>query len=84
MRIAILADIHSNLRAFHAVLADLRDIAPDLILHCGDLLIEGDSLTIRRVPYDVEAEANELRRSGLPHADWLARILLAGKYVSPD
>jgi putative phosphoesterase len=40
-------------------------------------------LTVRRVPYDVESEAADLRRSGLPHADWMSRILLAGKYVAP-
>jgi predicted phosphodiesterase len=44
------------------------------------LLMDGESLTIRRVEYDVESEAQDLLRSGLPHADWLARILLAGKY----
>jgi putative phosphoesterase len=48
------------------------------------LLIDGQSLTIRRVEYDVEREAQELLCSGLPHADWLARILLAGKYCPPD
>jgi predicted phosphodiesterase len=49
------------------------------------LVIDGeDDLTIRRVEYDVESEAEELLRSGLPHADWLARILLAGKYCPPD
>ncbi len=37
MRIAILADIHGNLTAFEAVLADLRLAAPDLVLHGGDL-----------------------------------------------
>jgi len=31
----------------------------------------------------VESEANELLRSGLPHADWMSRILLAGRYVPP-
>jgi putative phosphoesterase len=48
------------------------------------LVIEGESITIRRVAYDVESEARELLRSGLPHAGWLARILLAGKYCPPD
>jgi predicted phosphodiesterase len=48
------------------------------------LVIDGESITIRRVEYDVESEAKELLRSGLPHADWLARILLAGKYCPPD
>jgi len=48
------------------------------------LVIDGESLTIRRVEYDVEAEANELLRCGLPQAAWLSRILLAGKYRPPD
>lgn len=48
------------------------------------LVIDGESLTIRRVEYDVESEAADLLRSALPHADWLARILLAGKYVPPE
>jgi putative phosphoesterase len=47
------------------------------------LLIDGETITIRRVEYDVESEAEELLRSGLPHAEWLARILLAGKYCPP-
>ncbi len=48
------------------------------------LVMDGESITIRRVEYDVESEAKELLRSGLPGAEWLSRILLAGKYVSPD
>jgi hypothetical protein len=47
-------------------------------------VIDGEKLTIRRVEYDVEAEANELLHCGLPHAEWLSRILLAGKYCSPE
>jgi putative phosphoesterase len=48
------------------------------------LVIDGESITIRRVGYDVESEAKELLHSGLPHADWMSRILLAGKYCPPD
>ena len=47
------------------------------------MVIDGESITIRRVEYDVENEAKELLRSGLPHADWLSRILLAGQYCPP-
>jgi putative phosphoesterase len=43
MRIAILSDIHGNRTAFEAVLADLRQTAPDLILHGGDLADGGAS-----------------------------------------
>ncbi len=37
MRIAIVSDIHGNLTAFEAVLADLKVSSPDLIVHGGDL-----------------------------------------------
>jgi len=43
MRIAVVSDIHGNLTAFEAVLADLRRAAPDLILHGGDLAASGSS-----------------------------------------
>lgn len=43
MRIAVVADIHDNLTAFLAVLADLREMAPDLVLHGGDLVGGGSS-----------------------------------------
>ena len=43
MRIAIVSDIHGNRTAFEAVLADLRDTSPDLILHGGDLADGGSS-----------------------------------------
>lgn len=48
------------------------------------LLIDDGNFTIRRVAYDVEAEANDLSKSPLPHADWLARILLTGRFVPPE
>ncbi len=48
------------------------------------LVVDGENITHRRVEYDVESEAKELARSGLPHADWLSRILLAGRYCPPE
>lgn len=41
MRIAVLSDIHGNLRALEAVLGDLRRQAPDLVVHAGDLALNG-------------------------------------------
>src|SRR5258707_5624390 len=41
MRVAIISDIHGNRRAFQAVLDDLRQVAPDLVLHGGDLASGG-------------------------------------------
>src|SRR5271157_6151549 len=43
MRVAIASDIHGNRTAFEAVLADLRQTSPDLILHGGDLADAGAS-----------------------------------------
>lgn len=43
MRIAIVSDIHDNLTAFEAVLGDLEEISPDLVLHGGDLVGGGSS-----------------------------------------
>jgi predicted phosphodiesterase len=43
MRIVIVSDIHGNRTAFEAVLADLRQTSPDLILHGGDLADGGSS-----------------------------------------
>lgn len=43
MRIAVVSDIHGNRTAFEAVLDDLRQTAPDLILHGGDLADGGSS-----------------------------------------
>jgi putative phosphoesterase len=38
MRVAIVADIHGNLGALQAVVADIRQQAPDLVLNLGDCL----------------------------------------------
>ncbi|MGB7283156.1 MAG: metallophosphoesterase family protein [Candidatus Acidiferrum sp.] len=43
MRIAVLSDIHGNGTAFEAVLEDLQQTSPDMILHGGDLADAGAS-----------------------------------------
>jgi putative phosphoesterase len=43
MRVAVLSDIHGNLTAFEAVLADVGQCSPDLVLHGGDLADPGSS-----------------------------------------
>jgi predicted phosphodiesterase len=43
VRLAIVSDIHGNRTAFEAVLADLGQTSPDLILHGGDLADGGAS-----------------------------------------
>ncbi len=43
MRIAIVSDIHGNRTAFEAVLKDLKQVSPDVVLHGGDLADSGSS-----------------------------------------
>jgi predicted phosphodiesterase len=43
VRIAVLSDIHGNLGALEAVIADLKQVAPDLVVHGGDLADSGSS-----------------------------------------
>ncbi len=41
MKLAIVSDIHGNLAALDAVLADLDRIGPDRVVHGGDLVVNG-------------------------------------------
>src|SRR5919205_694622 len=41
MRVAVVSDIHGNLAALEAVVADLERRAPDLVVHGGDLALMG-------------------------------------------
>ena len=36
MRLAVIADVHGNVRALEAIRADLRESSPDLVLNLGD------------------------------------------------
>jgi putative phosphoesterase len=47
------------------------------------LLLDGSTPTIRRVEYDVDREIQAVFATGLPHADWIARILKTGSFVMP-
>jgi putative phosphoesterase len=41
MRIAVVSDIHANLTALDAVIADLQTVGVDLVVHGGDLMFGG-------------------------------------------
>lgn len=41
MRIAVCIDIHGSRAALEAVLNDLREVSPDLVVHGGDLAVNG-------------------------------------------
>jgi len=43
MRIAVLSDIHANLPALEAVLADLKEVRPQLVIVNGDIVNRGPS-----------------------------------------
>jgi predicted phosphodiesterase len=43
MDIAVVSDIHGNLPALEAVLTDIRNVSPDMVLHGGDLAAGGSS-----------------------------------------
>ena len=36
MRIAVIADIHGNVRALRAVMDDIKQLAPDSVVNLGD------------------------------------------------
>ena len=44
MRIAVVSDVHDNVAAFEAVVADLRQVGADLVVHGGDLVGTGSRL----------------------------------------
>jgi len=47
------------------------------------LLLDESKPTIRRVEYDVDSELKALNNCGLPHADWVAKILDSGRPQMP-
>lgn len=47
------------------------------------LLLDEGKPEIRRVEYDVEREIKALFDRGLPHADWIAKMLESGSYQKP-
>jgi len=48
------------------------------------LILDDSEPTIRRVEYDVTQELNAYAKRGLPHADWVARILESGRPQQPN
>ncbi len=47
------------------------------------LLLDEFDIVIRRVQYDVEREEKALSSCGLPHGDWVARMLKSGSFQMP-
>jgi predicted phosphodiesterase len=56
--------------------------------HDGDprasyLILDGGRAAIRRVAYDLDREVSRLRHCGLPHAEWVIRILTSARPQMP-
>jgi putative phosphoesterase len=47
------------------------------------LLIDDGEVSVRRVEYDIHEEIAELSARQVPHAEWLAAMLMTGKYQPP-
>jgi hypothetical protein len=47
------------------------------------LLLDGTTPIIRRVEYDVDRELRALAGCGLPHSDWVAKMLESGSFQMP-
>lgn len=41
MKVAIVSDVHGNFSALEAVISDLEALQPDLVVHGGDLALNG-------------------------------------------
>jgi len=59
MRVAIVSDIHGNLTALEAVIAELKTTSPDLVVQGGDLVVGGPR------PAEVVDRIRELRWAGV-------------------
>jgi putative phosphoesterase len=75
MRIAIVTDIHGNLPALEAVLADLAAVRPDLTVQGGDLALGG--------PHPVEV-VDRVRELGWPGVLGNPDAALAGEDAIPE
>ena len=57
----------------------LDDVLDDVL----EDALDGAKPEIRRVEYDVDREIRALSGCGLPHADWIARILESARPQMP-
>src|SRR5256885_12293303 len=75
MRIAIVSDVHGNLAALDAVLADLDEVRPDVVVHGGDLAFGG--------PHPVEV-VDRVRELGWPSVLGNTDAVLAEDAAMPE
>lgn len=86
MRIAILSDVHANLPALEAVLADIESAGVDALNGLGDLVgyapWPNEVLEGLRDANDVERAAEAILASELP-AEFASQLREARGYLSP-
>jgi putative phosphoesterase len=75
MRIAIVSDVHGNLPALEAVLADLEEVRPGAVVHGGDLALGG--------PHPVEV-VDRIRELGWPGVLGNTDVVLADEQTVPE
>jgi putative phosphoesterase len=75
MRIAIVSDVHGNLPALEAVLADLAEVRPDAVVQGGDLALGG--------PHPVEV-VDRVRELGWPGVLGNTDAVLRGEEAIPE
>ena len=91
--VAIYGHIH---RPFVRSVAGVRGASKMLVANSGSvglpydgdrraayLLVDESGPAIRRVEYDVDRELKALRACGLPHGDWVAKMLASGSPQIP-
>ena len=87
-KIVVYGHIHRpyvrQLKAFTVANSGSVSLAYDGDPRAKYLVTENGNVTIRRVEYDIEKAVEDLMNSGLPYAEWLVRVLRAGRYVPPD
>ena len=79
VRIAFVSDIHGNRTALDGSVS----LSYDGHRRASYLLLDGAEASIRRVEYDVEREIGLLNDSRIPHAGWVARMLVSGPPLLP-
>ncbi|WP_102958894.1 metallophosphoesterase family protein [Mangrovicella endophytica] len=88
MRIGIIADVHGNLIALEAVLADLRAAAPDMIVNLGDLVSgpfdpagSADAQMALACPTLAGNHERQLLERGSGPSDVIARAVLSQSHL---
>jgi len=88
MSLAVYAHIHQpfirNVDGMMVVNTGSVSLSYDGDARASYLLLDGLKAQIRRVEYDVQKEIKALSHRQIPHADWIARMLVSARLQMPD